>query len=293
MNFDNIFDAYYTQYRAEATTPSNTDDEYIIGMRLANEALNRWSNYDGTYWNVLFSTNLLDGSGTQTISTGVTTYNAPLNFKEAGGFVSLKRAGTTVDRYPIIQTHEVQFRGDDEKYCYFASGQTYYSTGTASQSGTTVTGVSTTFTAAMVGMQFIFSTGESATISGYTSATVLTVSVSQTISSSAYRIVKKSGHSLVINPSPASDLNGLSIDYTFYKKPTEYTDAESISEIPDPYFVVHRMLASRFRSSRNPYYSSAKADGENALRQMQTDNNSGTWADPWNQADNSGTSWGR
>lgn len=64
----------------------------------------------------------------------------------------------------------------------------YYSTGTASQSGLAVTGVGTTFTSTMVGMTIVFSTGESAVVTGYTSATSITVDTSQTVSSTTYVI---------------------------------------------------------------------------------------------------------
>ena len=66
-----------------------------------------------------------------------------------------------------------------------------YSTGTASQSLTTITGAGTTFTSAMVGSQFIFADGTSAgTITAFTDTTHLTVSTSQTVSSfQAFNIV--------------------------------------------------------------------------------------------------------
>ncbi len=64
-----------------------------------------------------------------------------------------------------------------------------YSTGTASQSCTTVTGVGTTWTAAMVGSQLIYANGVSAgTIVAVDGATSLTVTTSQTIAPQAYTI---------------------------------------------------------------------------------------------------------
>ena len=292
MNFDEIFDAYYTQFRADSDVPTSTDDEYTVGMRMANEAINRWAEYDGTYWRDLFTTLQTDGGGTQTITTGTTDYLAPANFKEAGGVVRVKDSdGNTVQRYPIIEPQEAQFKGDASTYCYFTKGQNYYSTGTVSQATTTLTGSGTTFTAAMVGMQIQFASGEVATITGYTSATVLTVSPSQTVSSTTYKIINR-GWTLHLNPAPTSNLNGLDIDYIYYKTPSIFTTGTSRTEVPDAYFIVHRMLANQFRAARNPYYSSAKADAENALKQMQTDNNSGTWANPWTLTDNSGTTWG-
>lgn len=299
MDYNAIFTAYYNLYRSEATVPAGEgvaeaswDDEYIIAMRLANEALNRWANYDGTYWNVLFDTAQRNGGGTQTITTSQTAYLAPANFQEAGGYVKIKDSnGNSVQSYGILEPQEAQFRDDNSNYCYFTRGQNYYTTGTASQTLTTVTGSGTTFTSAMVGMQIVWATGESATITEFGSTTSLTVGTSQTVASGAYRIINDK-YTLNLNPAPPSSLSGLDIDYVYYKKYTEYTAGDSISEVPDPYFVIHRMLANRFRASRNPYYSSALRDGENALKQMQIDNNSGSFANPWSLTDNSGSSWG-
>jgi len=64
-----------------------------------------------------------------------------------------------------------------------------YNTGTASQSLTTVTGVGTTWTSAMVGSQFVYADGTNGgTITAFGSATSLTVSTSQTVASQAYKI---------------------------------------------------------------------------------------------------------
>jgi hypothetical protein len=120
MDYDAIFEAYYTQYRTEAITPGITDDEYVIGMRLANEAIKRWSNYDGTYWNVLFTTLRSQDDGDQTVVLNQTEYACPDDMREAGGYVKvLNTAGTTVRRIPIIEPNEAQFRNDASRYCYF------------------------------------------------------------------------------------------------------------------------------------------------------------------------------
>lgn len=292
MNFDAIFTAFYSLFRADADVPTSSDDEYTVGMRLANEAINYHSNYEGVYWLELFDTNQNDGSGTQTITTNTTVYSAPTNFREAGGFVKVIDAnGNTLQRYPIIDAPEAQFKDDQSEYCYFTTSPQYYSTGTASQSTTTITGVGTTWTAAMVGMEFVFATGESATITAFGSTTSLTVSVSQTVSSTTYHI-NTTGYKLHLNPAPTSNLNGLRVDYVYYKNPTLFTTGTSKTEMRNPYFIVHRMLAMQFRASRNPYYQSALKDSENTIRLMQLDNNSGTWANPPTMADTSGTVFG-
>ncbi len=72
---------------------------------------------------------------------------------------------------------------------FLAVSPVQYNTGTASQSGTTVTGVGTTFTPALIGSQFIFSDSHNeGVITAVADATHLTVSNSDTESSSAYTI---------------------------------------------------------------------------------------------------------
>lgn len=292
MNFDQIWTAFYSQFRADADVPASTDDEYTVGVTLANEAINRWSRYDGTLWDDLYDTNQNDGSGSQTITTADTSYAAPTNFLNSGGFIKvLDSSGNIAQKYPIIKPNQVQFKGDTEAYAYFTRSPLFYNIGTASQSATTITGSGTTWTSAMIGMQFLFVTGETATITAFTSTTSLTASVSQTVASAAYRILTAK-YQLNVNPAPTATLNGMDIDYLYYKEPLTYTAGASITEISDPYFVVHRMLASQFRAARNPYYSSAKTDAENALKQLQIKNNSGDWADTPELADNSGMQWG-
>ncbi|MEK9196382.1 MAG: hypothetical protein AAB914_03360, partial [Patescibacteria group bacterium] len=70
----------------------------------------------------------------------------------------------------------------------FSISPIFYNTGTASQSGTTITGVGTTWTSDMVGMEFIFADGTKRTITAFGSTTSLTVGTSGTVSSQAYRI---------------------------------------------------------------------------------------------------------
>lgn len=225
--FTEIFTAYYQLFRGEATVPSTTDDEYTIALTLANRALNRWANYDATYWKELWDTNQNDGTGDQTISTGDTSYAAPTNMREPGGLIQIKDSdGNIVRTYQIIDPERVQFQGEDAQYAYF--------TGNPS-----------------------------------------------------------AGFTLKLNPSPDAAINGYDIDYTYYKRPTEYTTGSSTSEISNPYFVVHDMLAQRFQIERNyGGYQIAKRDAEEQLKNMQQDNNSGTWANPYQLADNSGSSWG-
>jgi hypothetical protein len=232
MTYEKIFEALYTLYRAEAQTPDSTDEEYTICMRLCNEAISRWANYDGVYWRELF-TNLSDSAQSTpalvtTLSTGVSTYDCPTNMREAGGLIKvLGTNGQVQTTYKILNVEEVQFMSLTAKFAYF--------TGNPS-----------------------------------------------------------SGYKLHLNPAPDASLNGLSFDYVYYKKPTIFTGASDMTEVADPYFIVHRALAQRLRISRNyPAYQTAMRDAEEALKVMQLDNNSGTWANPWTLTDRSGVVIGK
>ena len=230
LDFTDIFSQYYTLYRGEADVPASTDDEYTIALALSKEAITRWANYDGTYWKELFTTlqssTQVSPTLVTTVTTGDSTYTAPTDMREAGGFIRLKDSdGYTVHSYPIIEPEQTQFRSDTATYAYF--------------------------------------TGD-----------------------------PNNGFVLHLNPAPDASLNGLDIDYTYYKKPTYFTTGTEKTEMADPMFIVHRMLANRFRVSRNPYYSSAKIDAEDCLKTMQADNNSGNWADPWSLSDPTGSVWG-
>lgn len=231
MDYDAIFEALYTLYRAESDTPDNTDDEYTICMRLANEAINRWANYDGTYWKELFTTlqrsTQVSPALVTTVTAGTTTYVAPTDMREAGGLIRVVNSnGNVVRTYPIKNPEEVQFMNDAATYAYFVGDP-------------------------------------------------------------------NNGFTLHLNPAPDTSVDGMEFDYVYYKKPTEFSTGTDKTEMANPYFIVHRALAQRFRASRNNAgYQTAFRDAEDALKIMQIDNNSGTWDNPWELADRSGTVFG-
>lgn len=120
MDTDALFASYYFQYRTEADTPNDADDEFIIFVGLAKEAVARWANYDNTFWDELFDTAQVDGSGDLTITAATTEYAAPSNMQEAGGFLRLyDNNNVTQRRIPIIKPQEAQFQTDLTAYCYF------------------------------------------------------------------------------------------------------------------------------------------------------------------------------
>lgn len=226
MDLDTLFQQYYFQYRTEAQTPGSTDDEYIIFTGLANEAINRWANYDNTFWKELFDTAQNDGSADLTVESATQQYDAPDNMQNAGGFIRIyDNLGNTIRRLPIIEPQDVQFQADIAQYAWFQGDP-------------------------------------------------------------------NNGYLLNINPTPDNVIVGLNLDYVYYKQPTLLASGSDVSEMAEPYFIVHRALANRFRGSRNPYYQSAKADAEDVLKTMKMTNDSGNWSNPWSLADHSGGIFG-
>lgn len=120
MTFDQIFAQYYNLYRAEATTPDSSDDEYTIAMRFANDAVRRWANYDNTMWKELFTNTSLAGTGaTLSTTSGTANYAAPTAMNQLGGYIRLLNAdGTTNSRIPVVDPQEGQFMGDNANYAW-------------------------------------------------------------------------------------------------------------------------------------------------------------------------------
>lgn len=120
MTFDEIFTQYYNLYRAEATVPSQTDDEWTIGMRFANDAIRRWAGYDNTFWQELWTNTAVQGTGAVlTTTSGTAQYAAPTGMKEIGGYVKFLNAnGTTNKHIPMLNPNEGQFKTDMSNYFY-------------------------------------------------------------------------------------------------------------------------------------------------------------------------------
>ncbi|HSX08275.1 MAG TPA: hypothetical protein VLG11_05260 [Candidatus Saccharimonadales bacterium] len=103
----------------------------------------------------------------------------------SGNIIDLQKAGTDV----LVLNNSGQLGvGTNAPQNTLSVSPTQYNTGTASQSGTTITGSGTTWTSSMVGDQMTFANGTVAFITGFTSTTSLTASVSQTVSSQAYTL---------------------------------------------------------------------------------------------------------
>ncbi len=182
-----------------ALTATNGDDNTAIGYRSGgqliagsqNTAIGSSALYNvksGTGNTALgYNAGYQDTSGYTTASdlTNVTlignqAQSSVDNSLILGGAGILDAAGSSAVRVGI---------GTNRPVNIFSVMPTLYDTGTITQSGTTVTGTGTTFTASMVGSRFTTTGGTSAVITAFTSTTSITINVSQTIASASnYRI---------------------------------------------------------------------------------------------------------
>lgn len=105
---------------------------------------------------------------------------------------------------------------------FTTASRTLYQTGSISQTGTTITGVGTTFTTAMVGGVLVPTSGTPVEIVAFVSTTELTGAVSQSIASGTYRLYYGSSQ---IGPNGYASFAGVRLPNVAASSPGLATDA--------------------------------------------------------------------
>lgn len=127
MLFSQLFATYYTLYRGEDAPPSTDDPEWVIAIRLYNNAILRMVAMDDTKWNFLYGTLQTSAQVSpallRTLQTATISYAAPTDMAEPGGQLTYVDLNGGRTNYPIIQPHEVQIQGTNSKYGYFTGDQ--------------------------------------------------------------------------------------------------------------------------------------------------------------------------
>jgi hypothetical protein len=88
----------------------------------------------------------------------------------------------------------------------------------------------------------------------------------------------KEGYSLNINPNYSLSA-GTTIDYSYYKTPTELAGQTDVPEMADPYFLVHYVLYRLYKNDSEGYRDEFQ-NAEARLEQMRVDNMSGIEEQP-------------
>lgn len=90
LNEQQILLQIHVRYEGSvASAPATTDDDYLVRRTLANEAIARWSNAEGTLWNELWTPSAGASGAALTVTSNTTTYALPSNFVYLGGYVRL------------------------------------------------------------------------------------------------------------------------------------------------------------------------------------------------------------
>lgn len=148
MEFDEIFEEYYTIFRGQATNiPDAGDREYDIALQLGNNAIRKWDRADGVEWKELRTT-LSDNvtrvaalpdpsvevAGENLTVALQTTYAAPSNMRKPPAFISVgSRARIKVvspaeaDRYGGVSSAFAYFTGSANTgyTLHFNNGDTF------------------------------------------------------------------------------------------------------------------------------------------------------------------------
>jgi len=94
----------------------------------------------------------------------------------------------------------------------------------------------------------------------------------------------KDGYKLYVNPNYTLDA-GLTITYSYYRTPTEFTTTDSVTEMTDPYFLIYYVLYRLYKNDSEAF-NDEFTNAEARLEQMRVSNISGIEENPdeisWN-----------
>ena len=200
----NISGSYNISFGASALSSNTVADENIgIGH-------NALQNNTSAAYNTAVGGNTLQSQGVTTYNvgtasqTGTTITGIGTNWQPQyqGGIIVFSNGSWA---YLTSYNSSTQFTSTTSQSVSTLTYTIYYSNslycdGTASQSGTAITGINTTFTSSMAGGILVFDNGTTAPVSVYNTATSLTSSVSQSISSQPFILY----YSLIYNTGTVS-----------------------------------------------------------------------------------------
>lgn len=130
MNFNDIFEEYYTIFRGQnSNIPVSGDREYDTAVQLGNNAIRKWDRADGVEWRELRTTLIEDAARIAALAPGhtevagdlltvasQTTYATPLNMRKPPGFISVGSQELIKVVSPAVAN---QYGGVSSAYAYF------------------------------------------------------------------------------------------------------------------------------------------------------------------------------
>jgi len=117
----------HIKYEQNTSTPSTTEDSYLVRRQLINDAIQKWGDKgreDNIRWRELY-VNLADAAtGDKTATTSDTTYAAPDDFVEMASFVKITQADNSVAYYSFVEGQDVMrmLKNDSTANFFYITG---------------------------------------------------------------------------------------------------------------------------------------------------------------------------
>jgi len=125
--FSEIFDEYYTLFRGQVQTIANTDPEWLVGIRLANQAIRKHARADGQLWREFIVTLQAQAAETpaivKTLVGGTVNYICPTNMRKPPYKVRFYN-GSTTDDITVIDPQNIQKYTDTSTFVWFEGSAT-------------------------------------------------------------------------------------------------------------------------------------------------------------------------
>jgi hypothetical protein len=124
MTFQDVYTGFYTRYLGDQlVTFDIADPEYAIAIQHYNTAVRRWENVDGVLWDELWTTLQASTQSSpvlvKTYTSGTTTYAAPTDMSEPGGYITLGGPTSPTFRIPIVDSQDIQALSNSAPYAYY------------------------------------------------------------------------------------------------------------------------------------------------------------------------------
>lgn len=117
MNFNQIFEEYFSIFRGQATNiPVSTDREYVLAIQLANNAIRKWERADGVQWPELWTT--LQEENPTTVDADTATYDID-DMQQPPGYVSFTDSSNNVSKHLVVNPWELKDYGANQIVPYF------------------------------------------------------------------------------------------------------------------------------------------------------------------------------
>ena len=123
LNEQQILLQTHVRYEGSVSSaPSSSDDDYLVRRTLANEAIARWANAEGTLWNELWTPSAGATGAVTTIATNTTIYALPSNFLFLGGYVRLIDSNGNPTYYKKVDTYIQDLHDADTPGLVYVTG---------------------------------------------------------------------------------------------------------------------------------------------------------------------------